>query len=85
MRHNRLEVGQLGHPEETARPKWLANWIAFVVVGAVSLLILLLGEGLAKADPILLNSGPGGSGNVATSSLSRLQFQSTTPRPLLRR
>ncbi len=62
MRHNKLEVGQLGDPE-TSQP----NWIAFVVVGAVSLLILLLGEGLMNADSNLLNSGPGTSGQVATS------------------
>ena len=55
-------------PEETAQPNWLPNLIAFVVVGAVSLLILLLAEGLAKTDPIRLNSGPGASGHVATAS-----------------
>jgi hypothetical protein len=68
MRRNRLEVGQLGRPEGTTPPNSLPNWIAFVVVGAVSLVILLLGEGLMKAGPIRLNSGPGASGNVVTAS-----------------
>jgi hypothetical protein len=68
MRTNKFQVGQLGRPEETAQPNWLPNWIAFVIVGAVSLVILLLGEGLVKANSIRLNSGSDASGSVATSS-----------------
>jgi hypothetical protein len=68
MRHNRFAVGQIRLPGETAERNWLANWIAFVFVGAVSLLILVLVERLAKADATLVNSGRWASGNVATAS-----------------